>query len=225
MVDKKHEHTCSPPRDAPWCEVCNALLTWAVIADESGGPTPSVGIPTVYKHRQYRSRLEARWACFFDLLGWHYEYEPCDLEGWIPDFVLCEAEPVFVEVKPVTLFPVEVAAKLDATSCLDDVLIVGVRLLEPRDNYGEMLALGWLREFVEDCASWDYAPLGVWSHPPPTKPRVGFCHALQSFRDRITGMYDGGCHGALPLNTVHVWALWAEAGNVTQWQKRRGARR
>jgi len=62
-------------------------------------------IPTPYKGRQYRSRLEARWAAFFDLLGWHTEYEPIDFDGWIPDFVINEAETVYVEVKPIDRFP------------------------------------------------------------------------------------------------------------------------
>lgn len=30
--------------------------------------------------------LEAHWACFFDLAGWQWEYEPIDLEGWTPTF-------------------------------------------------------------------------------------------------------------------------------------------
>ncbi|HEX2554219.1 MAG TPA: hypothetical protein VHL98_10985 [Microvirga sp.] len=58
-------------------------------------------IPTTYGGTRFRSRLEARWAAFFDLCGWTWDYEPLDLEGWCPDFVirtpLC---PVFVEVKP-----------------------------------------------------------------------------------------------------------------------------
>ena len=190
----------------------------------------SIGIPTMYKHRQYRSRLEARWACFFDLLGWRYEYEPCDLEGWIPDFVLCEAAPIFVEVKPVVMLPQEVANEIDATSCLDEAVIVGVGLPEPRDFYEDgRLCLGWLREFghdgFDDWISWDYAPLGVWRPQDHRAPRVGFCHAVHSFRDRITGSYDGGCYGALPLQKENILTLWAEAGNVTQWHKRRGARR
>lgn len=45
-------------------------------------------IPTVYRKRQMRSRLEARWAAFFDLMKWSWEYEPLDLNGWIPDFVV-----------------------------------------------------------------------------------------------------------------------------------------
>lgn len=42
--------------------------------------------PTMYDGVQYRSRLEARWAVFFDLAGWKHEYEPIDLPGWSPDF-------------------------------------------------------------------------------------------------------------------------------------------
>lgn len=45
-------------------------------------------IPTMYAGVQFRSRLEARWAAFFDLVGWKWEYEPFDLEGYIPDFRL-----------------------------------------------------------------------------------------------------------------------------------------
>jgi hypothetical protein len=44
--------------------------------------------PTMYNGRLYRSRLECRWAAFFDLLGWKYEYEPMDLNGWSPDFAI-----------------------------------------------------------------------------------------------------------------------------------------
>lgn len=59
-------------------------------------------IPTMYNGVQFRSRLEARWAAFFDLCGWQWEYEPFDLNGWIPDFVLSRHSggKTLVEVKP-----------------------------------------------------------------------------------------------------------------------------
>lgn len=71
-------------------------------------------IPTVYRGVQFRSRLEARWAAFFDLLEWRWVYESMDFDGWIPDFQLLELPEVknaygeqyihdpnpFVEVKP-----------------------------------------------------------------------------------------------------------------------------
>ena len=56
-------------------------------------------IETVYRGYEFRSRLEAKWAAFFDLCDWTWAYEPVDLNGWIPDFALGE-HPVYVEVKP-----------------------------------------------------------------------------------------------------------------------------
>ena len=65
--------------------------------------------PTEYSGVVFRSRLEARWAAFFDIVGWKWEYEPIDLDGWTPDFEVtfpcthseCYGKHVLlVEVKP-----------------------------------------------------------------------------------------------------------------------------
>jgi hypothetical protein len=61
-------------------------------------------IETHYKGYRMRSRLEARWACFMDALGVHWQYEPegFDLgaDGWyLPDFYLPDQD-VYVEIKP-----------------------------------------------------------------------------------------------------------------------------
>lgn len=49
-------------------------------------------IETVFKGFKFRSRLEARWAVFFETLGipWEYEKEGYDLNGtwYLPDFFL-----------------------------------------------------------------------------------------------------------------------------------------
>ena len=42
-------------------------------------------IPTVYRGIQFRSRLEAKWAAFFDTCEWPWLYEPKDFNGWIPE--------------------------------------------------------------------------------------------------------------------------------------------
>ena len=52
---------------------------------------PPRAIETRYKGYRFRSRLEARWAVFFDSLGLKWEYEPegFELEGgvrYLPDF-------------------------------------------------------------------------------------------------------------------------------------------
>jgi len=67
-------------------------------------------IPTVYKGIEMRSRLEAKWAAFFDAVGLPWEYEPIKLDGWWPDFRLivpCTSDKcsehhhtVLAEVKP-----------------------------------------------------------------------------------------------------------------------------
>lgn len=56
-------------------------------------------IETEYRGYLFRSRLEARWAAFFDLCEWGWGYEPPEMGGWLPDFVLGETA-TLVEVKP-----------------------------------------------------------------------------------------------------------------------------
>lgn len=60
-------------------------------------------IPTTYNDTEYLSRLEARWAVFFDELHIPFNYEPEGFQlpsGWyVPDFWLPEQD-VFIEVKP-----------------------------------------------------------------------------------------------------------------------------
>lgn len=59
-------------------------------------------IETYYNGYRFRSRLEARWAVFFDAMGIKYEYEPEGImEGdtpYLPDFYLPEFHSFF-EVK------------------------------------------------------------------------------------------------------------------------------
>ena len=70
-------------------------------------------IETRYKGYRFRSRLEARWAVFFDALGikWEYEPEGFDLGGgvrYLPDFFLPEIQGgLWVEIKPVKPTSVE----------------------------------------------------------------------------------------------------------------------
>jgi hypothetical protein len=74
--------------------------------------------PTLYNDVQYRSRLEAKWACFFDLMNWKYSYEPHDLPNWSPDFYLkTEAGSSYlVEVKPNIYIDLQLRLKLGEAS-------------------------------------------------------------------------------------------------------------
>jgi len=76
----------------------------------------NAAIPTVYKGIRFRSRLEAKWARVFDILGENWEYEPIELNGWIPDFVLAGGEkPILVECKPIIdgKLPADVPTKIE----------------------------------------------------------------------------------------------------------------
>jgi hypothetical protein len=68
-------------------------------------------IPTIYRGVKFRSRLEARWAEFFDMIGVGWEFEPegytlADGSLYLPDFWLahirCRGKEggLFFEVKP-----------------------------------------------------------------------------------------------------------------------------
>jgi hypothetical protein len=182
---------------------------------------PYAAIPTTFAGRQYRSRLEARWAAFFHYLGWDAEYEPVDFDGWIPDFALYGARVVYVEVKPIVVCDDAVTAKIDASGCADEVLLVGQRPWCEHDTW----YLGWLREQGEACDDegnemesvawwWDYAVLGQWEGAST----VGFCHQEGSFHDRISGGYDGGSHGGICLNNGQITGPWARAVNASQWR-------
>ena len=67
-------------------------------------------IETQYKGFLFRSRLEARWAVFFDAMGFQWEYEP---EGFVlpdglmylPDFKVYtpQGAPIWYEIKPSTV--------------------------------------------------------------------------------------------------------------------------
>lgn len=69
-------------------------------------------IDTIYKGYKFRSRLEARWAVFFDAVKvkWDYEVEGFDCDGvwYLPDFILYDVyvrrslvPKLYVEVKGV----------------------------------------------------------------------------------------------------------------------------
>lgn len=44
--------------------------------------------PTEYAGVLFRSKLEATWARFFDVIGLAWEYEPCRMPFWVPDFLI-----------------------------------------------------------------------------------------------------------------------------------------
>ena len=109
----------------------------------SVSPSPIKAIETVYNGYRFQSRLEARWAVFFDAAGIRYQYEPegfeVDLnygEGepnicrYLPDFYLPDLN-CYAEVKPSKDMLLRDERKLNAmidfqaTPICDGLLILG----------------------------------------------------------------------------------------------------
>ena len=191
----------------------------------------STAIPTMFNGRQYRSRLEARWAAFMSLCEWDYEYEPDDLAGWIPDFAIWGAtgNTIWVEVKPVVAFPRDVASKMkrglpDAYRTRgDELLILGAKPSPAPRSAAQQNGrprLGWLAQTPLRAADggwhWGDAVFGRWA----SDAKLGFCHS-ESHHDRITGIHAERCGGRPGAKTSDLSHLWAEASNLVQWRSPR----
>lgn len=104
-------------------------------------------IPTEFEGVVFRSRLEARWAAAFTELGWHWNYEPFDLDGWIPDFHL--EGTILVEVKPFTFREQwgatisKIVSAMESSQNFVEVLLLGTDIFPPIDGYNNP-QLGWL---------------------------------------------------------------------------------
>lgn len=124
-------------------------------------------IDTHYNGYKFRSRLEARWAVFFDTLGIKYEYEKegYNLAGiyYLPDFWLPKQK-CWVEVKGQPLNEKEIikCTKL-AEACKCDVYIHGaVPHIEVGGGFtfeNEFRAFKW----SETSGVWDDEADHIWS--------------------------------------------------------------
>jgi len=90
---------------------------------------PTTGIQGI----RFRSRIEAQWAEMFTKLGWVWEYEPIELNGYIPDFIIkFPYKHLLVEVK-------------------------GETNMENIEQYAEkIINSGWNGEFLLVCSTLGY---------------------------------------------------------------------
>jgi hypothetical protein len=103
------------------CATDNAHLYFApkVEIGEVNAPVTIKPIETRYAGCRFRSRLEARWAVFFDALDIEWQYEPQGFEiglsdevhtrRYLPDFYLPRFD-TWVEVKPISLLDLDFVA-------------------------------------------------------------------------------------------------------------------
>jgi hypothetical protein len=184
--------------------------------------------PTVYGARQFRSRLEAKWASFFDLCGWQFEYEPFDLEGWAPDFLLKGDTNVLVEVKPISAPDKDTQKKMERAATAagwdGDLLLVGVAPLFEMD-YGpyHSPALGWLGEGGLWAGERDGVPFkgygwGRASACQIAPAEIDFIHDSISYSTRIYGRNFKSARWEDDSDWLK--RAWDRAANRVQWHKK-----
>ena len=175
-------------------------------------------IPTVYNGIEFRSRLEAKWAAMFDQLGWSWEYEPIDLKGYIPDFVLkWDHGHTICEVKPATtILDLHLAtSKIERSGWEGEAMIVGASL-EKRSIYS---AIG----ILSDKRTWADDPSVSWAWSDAIQHRCASCfrhsvhHLLGGWHCRLCGAYDGDGF----LEPFDISPLWANATNAVKYDHRR----
>jgi len=178
-------------------------------------------IPTMYKGIQFRSRLEAKWASFFDLMNWKWQYEPCDFNGWIPDFAIYGSkQTTYVEVKPTVKFLADIANEIDSSGCKDEVILIGETCPIPGEGlWGEESStqLGWIRwpygehgEFI----AWDDCYFGIWDDVN----KIGFTSSDGSWFDRVSGSC-GKFYRNNHIITPAISSRWSRACNSSQWKR------
>jgi hypothetical protein len=160
-----------------------------------------------------RSRLEARWAAMFDALGWPWRYEPIDLAGYIPDFILeFDAGPLLVECKPaLELGGLKLACnKIAASGWQSGALILGASLHE-RDHCHPVIGLLGEPMATPDGLSLEWSAarmitcLCCGKHAPISEDYSWAC--------RSCGESEG--HMGAAVGTLEAWG---DAGNRVQWR-------
>ena len=174
-------------------------------------------IKTRYKGISFRSRLEAKWAAFFDLCEWRWEYEPVDFRfentGWIPDFFVefpcghseCNgSHTIYAEVKPyrtIKEFEGHPAYNIEHGKIL----------------YSKVSPSGELPNYLDD-EPYDTFSLGV-----DAVALLGLSPSSGTSQIRSLSHGDGGgdfdiCFFVGTGTQGEVDMLWAEACNGTQWE-------
>jgi hypothetical protein len=178
------------------------------------------GIETEYKGRIYRSKLEARWAAFFDLIGFTYDYEPFELNGWIPDFILYGKKcNILVEIKPEIYQTEDVFMKISKAIELDGVSADG-------DYQFNTIAIVMSNQFKSD--GW-MIPAGLLIMPRNERDRLYWKNKQSGTFDFSSYMYlwDGLMFDDIDYRKWFLTDddpdydklkfLWQEAGNKVRY--------
>lgn len=163
----------------------------------------SIGIPTTYQGITMRSRTEACFAAFFDRIDWPWQYEPFDLRGYIPDYMIAfEAGPLLVEVKGPLEQMAIAESKIEVSGWEGPALVVCAPNRTPE--------CGRILDWSDGRPEWSQAELFRCL----SCGMVSVLSADQSWSCRACGADDGNAH----VGQYDPSEDWAAAANRVQWR-------
>jgi hypothetical protein len=178
----------------------------------------SRAIATAYRGYEFRSRLEAKYAHFFDLCGWAWSYEPIDMGGWIPDFAIGEI-PTLVEIKPFFQEDqfAEAKAKAFAAGLDQPLILLGAdpAWLSIQVDVHDGIHFGWIME--PHSGNWTTSKLHFGLTGGNGKP--GLCPMDSGWFNYIWNLSSKPARVdvcGLDLDKFFV-QKWAQACNVAKW--------
>lgn len=173
-------------------------------------------IETWYKSILFRSKLEAKWAFFFDNIGIKWEYEPLPINNYLPDFFIYGAEGIIiVEVKPYIRFDefqdtiTKMQNNIKGTEFEhNEILLLGLAPFTTSnwcvyDTGRDAACIGWLAEIYDKIYAWDEAII----NPNAKNSIVDFFSSSGSWKNRIDGRYDGD-HFVAVLGQDDIMPIW-----------------
>src|SRR5690349_10167892 len=156
------------------------------------------GVPTTYRGVRMRSRLEARYAALFDSLSWPWTYEPLDLAGYIPDFLLhLERGDVLFEVKGPDEEHEVAKLKIEASGWTGEAIVAGSNV--------EASRFGQIANIDDRLPGFEWGTCQVFFCISCGKPSL--LNEDDSWRCRRCGEHEGHV-GEFDLSQA-----WLEAGN------------
>lgn len=175
---------------------------------------------TTYKGIKFRSRLEAKWAYFFDEMGWEYQYEPSEINGYNPDFIIScnskhyECKDIIVEVKP-SVFCDEKYIKETIKKYKDvkaHILVLNDKPFGKSKWRDDLIFLGYGSQCLTEEHDFNYP--------------LEFQMKINNDFSSESGIWDGMIHGNqdrksfCDIDTEDFWDLlkiWVDAGNETRF--------
>lgn len=193
----------------------------------SGEPRNFQPVVTEYNGNRFRSRLEARWAALFDLVGLPYIYEPSDHGGYIPDFLIPGPNPLYVEVGPVQTDAEYRAKAAKPLRYLDaDFIVLGTdplaRMMDTpmRSESSSIIGLQFQRNgFAGEEQEFDN---GCEAHLcRDHNGHVAIVNLIMSYTPYPCGCGDHSGWWGYACSAAEIEHLWAQAGTATQWKSDR----